>query len=52
VPTRRIFELVVITSVLLWPAKATVRSWGHRQLAVRQPGTILHGTGEVIVTIL
>jgi hypothetical protein len=52
VPTRRIFELIVITNVLFWPARSTVRLWGKKQLAVREQGTWLHGAGEVIVTIL
>jgi hypothetical protein len=52
VPTRRIFELVIITNMLFWPARSTVKLWGRKQLAVRQPGTALHGAGEVIVTIL
>jgi hypothetical protein len=52
VPTRRIFELVVITNVLFWPARSTVRLWGKKQLAVQNPGTFMHGVGEVIVTLL
>ena len=48
----RIFELIVITNVLFWPARSTVRLWGKKQLATRQPGTVWHGAGEVIVTIL
>ena len=51
-PTRRIFELVVITNVLFWPARSTIRLWGKKQLAVRDPGTVLHGVGEVLVTLL
>jgi hypothetical protein len=52
VPTRRIFELIVITNVLFWPARSTVRLWGKKQLATQNPGSILHGVGEVIVTLL
>jgi hypothetical protein len=52
VPTRRIFELIVITNVLFWPARSTVRLWGRKQLAQAQPGTLWHGAGEVITTIL
>jgi hypothetical protein len=52
VPTRRIFELVIVTNMLFWPARATVRLWGKKQLATSQPGSIWHGVGEVIVTIL
>jgi hypothetical protein len=51
-PTRRIFLLAVITGTLLMPARATVRAWGKRQLIARDPGTVLHGAGEVVVTIL
>jgi hypothetical protein len=51
-PTRRIFELIVVTNVLFWPARSTVKLWGRKQLASRNPGTVLHGAGEVIVTIL
>jgi hypothetical protein len=52
VPTRRIFELIVITNVLFWPARSTVRLWGKKQLATATPGTVMHGIGEVIVTLL
>lgn len=51
-PTRRIFELIVITNVLFWPARSTVRLWGKKQLATQAPGTVMYGVGEVIVTIL
>lgn len=51
-PTRRIFELMVVTGILLFPARATVRMWGRRQLAVSEPGSVMHGVGEVVVTVL
>ena len=51
-PTRRIFELIVVVGVLLMPARATVRTWGKRQLAVNEPGSVMHGVGEVLVTVL
>ena len=51
-PTRRIMELIVITNVLFWPARKTVLTWGRKQLAVNQPGSIWHGAGEIIVTVL
>lgn len=50
--TRRIFEGIVVVSILLWPAKSTVKAWGKKQLTVRQPGEFMHGVGEVIVTVL
>lgn len=44
--------LVVVTGTLLFPARATVRQWARRQLAVQQEGSVMHGVGEVVVTIL
>lgn len=51
-PTRRIFELMIVTGILLWPARKTVHTWGKKQLAEHQMGQTLHGVGEVIVSIL
>ena len=51
-PTRRIFELVVITGVLLFPARATVRLWAKRQLGSQPEGSVLHGVAEVAVILL
>ena len=51
-PTRRIFELIIITGVLLFPARQTVRLWAKRQLGSQPEGTLLHGIGEVVVTVL
>lgn len=50
-PTRRTFELIVVVSLLMWPARATVRTWAKRQLSVHQEGDVMHGVGEVLVTI-
>jgi len=44
--------LVVITGTLLFPARATVRAWGKRQLIAGAPGSVRHAAGEVVVTIL
>jgi hypothetical protein len=51
-PTRRIFELIVITNVLFWPARSTVKLWGKKQLATQPAGSALYTTGEVIATLL
>jgi hypothetical protein len=51
-PNRRGFLLIVITVTLMFPARATVRAWGKRQLMAKAPGTVLHGAGEVVVTVL
>ena len=51
-PTRRIVELVVITSVLLWPAQGVVKLWARKALNQYPAGHTVHGVGEVLVTIL
>lgn len=51
-PNRRGFLLIVVTVTLMFPARQTVRAWGKRQLVAHQPGSILHGAGEVVVTVL
>ena len=45
-------DLVIITTVLIFTARATVRLWAKRQLGSQPEGTLLHGIGEVVVTVL
>jgi hypothetical protein len=49
---RRGFLLIVMTVTLMFPARATGKTWGKRQLAVNPEGTLLHGVGEVIAVAL
>lgn len=49
--TRRIFEGIILVSLLMWPARSTVHVWGQKQMATHQPGEVMHGVGEVLVTI-
>jgi hypothetical protein len=49
---RRGFLLIVMTVTLMLPARATVKTWGRRQLGVNPEGTFMHGVGEVLVTVL
>jgi hypothetical protein len=51
-PTRRVFELIVVTSLLMRPAFGTLRLWSSKTLRTKQPGTILHGIAEIGVVIL
>lgn len=51
-PNRRTFYLIVMVTVLAFPARQTVRQWGRRQLAIHPEGTVMNGVGEVLVTIL
>lgn len=51
-PTRRIFELMIITGVLLFPARSVLQLWARRQLGSQPEGSLMHGIGEVVVTVL
>lgn len=50
-PTRRIFELALIITILSHPAIGLIHLWGKKTLDTQEPGTILHGVAE-IVTVL
>ena len=50
-PTRRTMELVVITVLLMHPVVALAKLWSHKTLATTQPGSIAHGTAEVVSVI-
>lgn len=51
-PTRRMFELMVVTVILAAPALGTVKLWAKKTLATHDPGTLSHGVGEVLVVLL
>jgi hypothetical protein len=51
-PTRRVMELIVIVNVLFWPAKGTVKLWCRKNLQQYEPGSVMHGIGEIGVTLL
>jgi hypothetical protein len=47
-PTRRIFELTIIT-VALWDlGKVTLKLWTRKTWASTQPGSITHSTAELV----
>lgn len=50
-PTRRIFEVTVVTVILLHPVVAMARLWAHRTLGTAAPGTVAHGAAEVVTVI-
>jgi hypothetical protein len=47
-PTRRIFELIIVTNMLVRPVFGSVRLWSVKTMANTQPGTVLHTAAEVL----
>lgn len=50
-PTRRIFELMIVTAALARPVFANMRLWAHKTLGQTQPGSFTHGVAEVLVAL-
>lgn len=51
-PTRRIFELVVITSIAMRPVFGMVRLWAAKTLAENAPGGVAHGAAEIATVLV
>ena len=47
-PSRRTMELVVITVVLMQPVFALAKIWATKTLGSTQPGSVAHGTAEIV----
>lgn len=50
-PTRRIFELVLITSLAVHPVIGMVRLWAAKTLQ-GAPGGVAHGTAEIATVLV
>jgi hypothetical protein len=51
-PTRRIFELVVVTSLAMRPVFGMVRLWAAKTLASEPRGSVVHGAAEIATVIM
>jgi len=51
VPTRRIFEVALVVTILARPAFGMVRLWAHKALGETQPGSPSHAIAEVLAVI-
>jgi hypothetical protein len=52
VPTRRIFELILIT-VVLWDAgKVTARIWTRNTWSNTRPGSVTHEAADIVAAIV
>lgn len=46
-PTRRIFELMLVTVVLWDLGKGAIRLWERRTWAATRPGSVAHRTADL-----
>ena len=51
-PTRRIFELMVVTAILVRPAFGLIHLWGAKTLGTQQEGTLMHGVAEIVTVLV
>lgn len=51
-PSRRIFELTILTIILMRPVFGMMHVETRRLLDSQQPGTFLHGVAEVATVVL
>lgn len=51
-PTRRIFELMILTVILTAPAFGAVKLWARKSLVTAPEGSVRHGAGEILVVAL
>ena len=50
-PTRRVMELIVITTLLIHPVMGVARLWAAKTLGTAQPGTASHTTAEIVAVL-
>lgn len=51
-PTRRIFELAIVTAILARPAFGLIHLWALKTLNTSQPGSLAHGTAEIVTVLV
>jgi hypothetical protein len=51
-PTRRIFELTIVTAILVRPAFGLIHLWAAKTLGTQQQGSIMHGIAEVVTVVI
>lgn len=51
-PTRRILELMVVVAIAVRPAFGLARLWATKTFQTSPPGTVKHGTAEIVSVIV
>lgn len=50
-PTRRILELTIVVGIAMRPVFGLVRLWSRKTLDSAQPGSVAHGTAEILTVV-
>lgn len=51
-PTRRIFELMIVVAIAVRPAFGLAHMWAVKALGTSPEGSIVHKTGEIVSVIV
>lgn len=51
-PTRRIFELAIVTAILARPAFGLIHLWALKTLNTTTEGSLLHGVAEIVTVLV
>lgn len=50
-PTRRILEVAIVTTLLMHPIMGLARLWAGKTMLTSQNGTVSHGAAEIVAVI-
>lgn len=50
-PSRRILELIVVTTVAMRPVFGLVKLWSRKTLDSNAPGGVSHGLAEILTVV-
>lgn len=50
-PTRRILEVAIVTTLLMHPIMGLARLWAGKTMLTSENGTVRHGAAEIIAVI-
>lgn len=50
-PTRRIFELVIVGAILVHPAMGLLRMWAQKELATGKQSGFKNGAAKIVVVV-
>jgi hypothetical protein len=51
-PTRRIFELAIVTAILARPAFGLIHLWALKTLSTTPDDSIMHGAAEIVTVLV